>query len=86
MKNPVFASDLSGHICFVKDDFLYFSYITLSTVGYGDIWPVSSIAKRLCSFEACIGVLYLALFIGRVVMMYESPEKRSKTDGNQVRP
>lgn len=81
MKTPIVPADLSGHISFIKGDFLYFSYITLATVGYGDIWPVSAIAKRLCSFEACIGVLYLALFIGRVVMMYESPEKRSKTDG-----
>lgn len=78
MKSSVFLPDSSGHMPFVEGDFLYFSYTTLTTVGYGDIWPVSAIAKRLCSIEACTGVLYLAVFIGRLVMMYEAPEKHEK--------
>lgn len=79
MKTPVVSHGALAHTPFAEGDFIYFSYITLATVGYGDIWPVSSIAKRLCSFEACIGVLYMALFIGRVVMMYEAPEKPQKS-------
>lgn len=77
MKSSVFLPNTP--VVFVEGDFLYFSYITLTTAGYGDIWPVSAIAKRLCSIEACTGVLYLAVFIGRVVTMYEAPEKPQKS-------
>ncbi len=48
-------------------DFLYFSFSTITTLGYGDIVPHSDTAKRLSSIEASIGVLYTAIFIGRIV-------------------
>ena len=46
---------------------LYFSFTTLTTLGYGDIVPVSDGARLLTSAEALIGQLYLAIFIGRLV-------------------
>ena len=39
----------------------YFSFITLSTVGYGDITPVSRIARWLAAMEAMTGLLYVAV-------------------------
>jgi Ion channel len=41
----------------------YFSFITLSTVGYGDITPVSRIARWLAAMEAMTGLLYVAVLI-----------------------
>jgi Ion channel len=38
----------------------YFSFITLSTVGYGDITPVSRLARWLAAMEAITGLLLLA--------------------------
>src|SRR6266550_3455863 len=44
----------------------YFSFITLSTVGYGDITPVSRIARWLAALEAMTGLLYVAVLIARL--------------------
>ncbi len=52
-------------------DFIYFSLITLTTVGFGDITPVSPVARSLATVEASIGVLYVAVLISRLVSLYE---------------
>ena len=51
---------------------LYFSFITLSTVGYGDIIPVSEVARMLAIVEAMFGMFYMALLIARLVSLYSS--------------
>jgi hypothetical protein len=50
----------------------YFSFITLSTVGYGDITPVSRIARWLAAMEAMTGLLYVAVLIARLVSLYSA--------------
>lgn len=55
----------------------YFSFITLSTVGYGDITPVSRIARWLAAMEAMTGLLYVAVLIARLVSLYSSPRDRN---------
>jgi len=52
----------------------YFSFITLSTVGYGDITPVSRIARWLAAMEAMTGLLYVAVLISRLVALYSTPK------------
>src|SRR5437867_985840 len=59
----------------------YFSFVTLSTVGYGDITPVSRIARWLAAMEAMTGLLYVAVLIARLVSLYSAPgsaEQRKK--------
>jgi voltage-gated potassium channel len=46
----------------------------LSTVGYGDITPLSRIARWLASLEAMTGLLYVALLIARLVSLYSTPK------------
>lgn len=48
----------------------YFSFTTLTTLGYGDVVPKSIHAQSLASLEAVIGVLFTALLISRLVGMY----------------
>jgi hypothetical protein len=55
-------------------DGFYFSFITLSTVGYGDITPVSRIARWLAAMEAMTGLLYVAVLIARLVSLYSAPK------------
>jgi ion channel len=52
----------------------YFSFITLSTVGYGDITPVSQAARLLAAMEAMTGLLYVAVLIARLVSLYSIPK------------
>src|SRR4029453_11267072 len=52
----------------------YFSFITLSTVGYGDITPVSRMARWLAAMEALTGLLYVAVLISRLVSLYSVPK------------
>ena len=46
---------------------LYFSLITITTVGYGDVLPVSAVARIWAALEAVVGTLYIAILIGRIV-------------------
>jgi Ion channel len=45
----------------------YFSFVTLATVGYGDVVPVSKVARMLAAAEAVIGLFYMAILIARLV-------------------
>ena len=46
---------------------LYFSLVTLTTVGYGDISPQSPFAQALANLEAILGQIYLAVLVARLV-------------------
>jgi ion channel len=50
----------------------YFSFVTLSTAGYGDIVPVSRMARMLAVMESVTGLFYVAILIARLVTMYSS--------------
>ena len=48
-------------------DFTYFSFITLTTLGYGDILPTTSTARFLVFMEAIVGVFYMAIVVSSLV-------------------
>jgi ion channel len=53
----------------------YFSFITMSTVGYGDITPVAKVARMLAAMEAMTGLLYVAVLIARLVALQTTSKK-----------
>ncbi len=69
--NP--AHNIDGIINWI--DLLYYSYVTLTTLGYGDIIPVTSYARYTAILEAIIGVMFLAIIISRLVGLYISRSK-----------
>ncbi len=64
--SEVIGSTRHGELRF----FSYFSLVTLSTLGYGDITPVTAIARSLSSLEAVVGQLYIAVLVARLVGMH----------------
>jgi Ion channel len=50
-----------------RSDFLYYSYVTLSTTGFGDLSPVTDIARMLAVTEALIGQVYLVTVVALIV-------------------
>ncbi len=60
-------------------DFIYYSFVTLTTLGYGDITPITQTSRNLAFLEAVCGQVYLAIIVARLVAMYisHSYEKRS---------
>lgn len=56
-------------------DMIYYSFITLSTVGFGDILPLTQPAKSFTTLEALMGPLYIAVFVARLVGMHISQEQ-----------
>ena len=50
-------------------DWIYFSFVTLTTVGYGDVVPAHRVARSLAIGEALTGQLYIAVLLARLVSM-----------------
>jgi voltage-gated potassium channel len=65
---------------------LYFSIVTLTTAGYGDITPVTSVAQISAALEAALGTLYLAILIGRIVGQLAPRLQRSGAVPNERAP
>jgi voltage-gated potassium channel Kch len=63
----------------VASNLIYFSFVTLTTVGYGDIIPVHPFARALTNIEAVIGQLYPATLLARLVTLeIESRHRRGQ--------
>lgn len=61
-------------------DFLYFSYITLTTVGFGDISPIHHVAKSVTIVVGIFGQLYLTILIAIIIGKYLAYEEFGKDD------
>jgi Ion channel len=75
---PFFAS--GGHPG--RDDFLYFSFTTLTTVGYGDLVAATNLGRSLAITEALVGQLYLVTVVAVIISNLEAVrpgQRRKKT-------
>jgi hypothetical protein len=61
-------------------NYAYFSFTTLTTLGYGDITPVTSPAMAAAILEAIAGPLYIAILISRLVSIYVSQSIKVEAD------
>lgn len=68
-------------------DLLYFSFITLTTVGYGDVLPLSALGKRLAIVEGAMGSIYMAvivaMIVGRYMAMHSGQDSKSETNSQK---
>lgn len=62
---------------------VYFSFITLTTAGYGDITPVADMARMLAMFESMTGTLFVGVLIARLVSLYSTSAHSKALDNNE---
>ena len=60
-------------------EFLYFSMITLTSVGYGGIVPVNPFVRLIAALESMTGIFYVAIVVARLVSAYRPPQERADT-------
>jgi hypothetical protein len=68
---PGSFSRLSTSTTPVEHDLYYFSFVTMTTLGYGDITPISPLARSMAILEVLCGVFFLGIFIARLIGTYE---------------
>lgn len=56
---------------------IYFSFVTLATLGYGDIVPRADVARGIAIVEGVGGQLFLAVLVARLVSLYSKPGNQS---------
>ncbi len=76
----LFGSSLEGNLYISGDasdfpHYIYFSLVSLTTVGFGDIYPANHAAKMLSVGLSSMGILYPAVVIAKLVSTYEAGEK-----------
>lgn len=65
-----------GHLL---NRFVYFSFVTLTTLGFGDIVPTSAAARGLVILEAIVGQIYLTVLVGRLIGLHLSHEQTAES-------
>jgi hypothetical protein len=70
----------------IKDVLAYFSFVTMTTVGYGDVTAIDPFARSLAMFEALIGQLYPAILLARLVSLYTDTSRSGERGGSGKTP
>ena len=80
--NSVVAGSFSGAVRAGASDWsvewIYYSFVTLTTLGYGDILPVSATARVLAYSEAIFGVFYMAMLVSVLVSAYAAENQKQR--------
>jgi voltage-gated potassium channel Kch len=58
-------------------NYIYFGFVTLTTLGYGDVVPLTPAAKSLAIFTSITGQMYVAIIIAALVSKYLSQPKKN---------
>lgn len=76
LNHDAFTFVVAGHSQSIHSpDFIYYSFVTLTTLGYGDVVPASDIAQTLSWIEAVSGQLFLTILVARIVGDYLSQRR-----------
>jgi len=64
-----------------EHDWVYFSFVTITTLGYGDVLPVSTTARSMALAEAVVGQFYIAVLVAGLVSAYISARPSQSNQG-----
>jgi len=73
-----------NHLLGRRPELTYFSYLTLTTVGYGDIVPVAPMARVLVMLEALLGQIFLATFLAFLVGNYLAQRHEDRQKATEI--
>ena len=62
--------------------YMYFSLVTITTLGYGDLSPATDLGRLMASAEAVIGQIYLVTFVAFLVSLYATGRQRDPVDAD----
>ncbi len=77
-RGAISGISLSESIFAVRNLLVYFSYVTMMTIGYGDMLPASSMARALVMLQGLFGQMYLAVFVAGVIGMFLAQRDENK--------
>lgn len=69
------SGNIDTNISYVSN-YIYFGFVTLSTLGYGDVVPITPAAKSLSIFTSITGQMYIAIIIALIVSKYLSQKQK----------
>jgi uncharacterized membrane protein YkvI len=81
LDSDAFAGNLGSGQSALSARLTYFSFVTLTTVGYGDILPTNLLTRTLANLEGLIGQLFPAILIARLVSMEIAARETNNTKG-----
>jgi len=67
-------------------DFVYFSFVVLTTLGFGDLTPATDGGQAMVSFEALLGQLFLVTVVSRLVSLYSGTKRSVEAAGRSEPP
>jgi len=73
-----------NHLLGRRPELTYFSFSTLTTVGYGDIVPVAPMARVLAILEALIGQIFLATFLAFLVGNFQIQKQKDERKATEL--
>ena len=76
----MWPGSFSGPDPFTQASAVYYSFVTLATLGYGDFLPRSELARGVATFEVIVGQLYLAVMVARLIGAF-GPAKSDTSSG-----
>lgn len=80
------TSFFAQHSDIVYSDFQYFSFITMTTVGYGDLTPATPMGQTMASIEAVLGQVFLVTVVALTVSNLGRPTRRPRDIDSEAAP
>ena len=77
-----FSGPINGLGFQQAEDFIYYSFVTLTTLGYGEIIPVRATARALATMEAVVGQFYIATLVAGLVAAYITRTQQTTNGGS----
>lgn len=79
LHDPTAFTTAAGPVDVLREPaMVYYSFVTLTTLGYGDITPVSHAARTLAWLEAAAGQIYLVVLVARLVALHAASDPTSE--------